>query len=177
MGDLIEGLLDLSHCGRKPLVKKALNLKSLVRQIFDELHKDSDGRQVEIRVGDIPDCIADRTLIKQVFVNLLSNALKYTRQKKKAIIEVGCQQENGTPIYFIRDNGAGFDMEYVQKLFGVFQRLHSAEEFEGTGVGLSIVQRIVQRHGGRIWAEGKVEKGATFYFTLSQPTPLVPPIK
>jgi hypothetical protein len=166
MGNLIEGLLNLSRMGRQPLSKQALNVKGLVRQIFNELQKEWEGRQVEIRVGDLPDCVADPTLLKQVFVNLLSNALKYTRQKEKAIIEVDRQRQEKDNIYFVRDNGAGFDMQYAGKLFGVFQRLHSTKEFEGTGVGLSIVQRIIHRHGGRIWAEAEVGKGATFYFTL-----------
>jgi light-regulated signal transduction histidine kinase (bacteriophytochrome) len=119
-------------------------------------------------VSDLPDCIGDPLLLKQVFVNLLSNAFKYTRLKEKSVIEVGHRQQRGETVYSVRDNGAGFDMRYAGKLFGVFQRLHHTDQFEGTGVGLSIVQRIVQRHGGRIWAEAEVDKGATFYFTLQQ---------
>lgn len=166
MGNLIEGLLDLSYTGRKLLSKRTLNVKEIVWQVLDELHKEREGRQVEIRVGNLPDCVADPTLFKQIFVNLLSNAFKYTRQKENAVVEVGCQQHESENNYFVRDNGAGFDMQYAQKLFDIFQRLHRADEFEGTGVGLSIVQRIIHRHGGRVWAEGEVNKGATFYFTL-----------
>jgi len=115
----------------------------------------------------LPACQADPKLLKQVWINLLANALKFTRGCQPAKIEVGCQSAiQAEPVYFVKDNGVGFDMRYANKLFGVFQRLHRAEEFEGTGVGLAIVQRIVQRHGGRIWAEGQVNQGATFYFTL-----------
>ena len=166
MGDLIEGLLNLSYLGRQPLSKRTLNVREIVWQALDGLHKEREGRQVEIRVGDLPDCVADPTLFKQIYVNLLSNAFKYTRQKEKAIVEVGCQRQDGENIYFVRDNGAGFDMQYSKKLFGVFQRLHRVDEFEGIGVGLSIVQRIIRRHGGRIWAEAEADNGAVFYFYL-----------
>ena len=132
-----------------------------------DLGKEQNGREIDIQVGDLPECVADASLLRQVFVNLLSNALKYTRRKEKAVVEVGCRQEKEGRVYFVRDNGAGFDMQYAQKLFGVFQRLHLQTEFEGTGVGLSIVHRIIHRHGGRIWAEAEVDKGATFHFTLS----------
>ena len=117
-------------------------------------------------IGDLPDGVGDLSLLRQVLVNLLSNAFKFTRQKEQAVVEVGCQRREEETVYFVRDNGAGFDMRYVAKLFGVFQRLHNVAQFEGTGVGLSIVQRIIQRHGGRIWAEAAVNQGATFFFTL-----------
>ena len=124
-------------------------------------------RRTDITVGDLPVCRADRSLLKQVWINLLSNALKYTRRRDKVIIEVGYQKApSKTPIFFVKDNGVGFDMRYASKLFGVFQRLHRAEDYEGTGVGLAIVQRIVHRHGGRVWAEAKPNEGATFYFSL-----------
>lgn len=116
----------------------------------------------------MPECMGDLALLRQVFVNLISNAIKFTGNREKAVIEVGCQEEDGRPVCFVRDNGVGFDMKYAGKLFGVFQRLHSTKAFTGTGVGLSIVQRIIHRHGGRIWADSAVDKGTTFYFTLPE---------
>jgi len=166
MEQLIEDLLRFSRLSRQPLSKQPVDIPALVHAILEELRQQESERHIEVKVGEVPNCVGDPSLLKQVFVNLLSNAFKFTRQKEKAIVEVGCQQQEGETVYFVRDNGAGFDARYAEKLFGVFQRLHSAEQFEGTGVGLSIVQRIVQRHGGRIWAEGKVDEGATFYFTL-----------
>ena len=168
MGELIEGLLNLSRLSRQPLSKREVNLAGLVRQELDGLAKERKGRQVEIRVAELPACLGDPALLKQVYSNLLANALKFTREKATAIIEVGYKEHDGERVYFVRDNGAGFDMRYAQKLFGAFQRLHSHEQFEGTGIGLSIVQRIIHRHGGRIWATGQVDKGATFNFTLPQ---------
>ena len=168
MGQLINGLLNFSRFAREPLLRTPLNVGQLVREVLESQQQEQDDRQVEIHVGELPDCTADRTLLKQVFVNLLSNAFKYTRRREKAEITVGCEERQGEKVYFVRDNGAGFDMQFADKLFGVFQRLHDKEEFEGTGVGLSLVQRIIQRHGGRIWAEAEVEKGAVFYFTLPE---------
>jgi light-regulated signal transduction histidine kinase (bacteriophytochrome) len=146
-----------------------------------EMRKEQEGRQVEVIIGDLPSCQADPTLLKQVWMNLLSNALKYTRKREAARIEIGSRMEprpvangyargpSGTEtatVYFVRDNGAGFDMKYAHKLFGVFQRLHRVSDYDGTGVGLAIVQRIISRHGGRVWGEAEVNKGATFSFTL-----------
>ena len=125
-----------------------------------------DGRHIELAMGELPLCQSDPALLKQVLVNLLANALKFTRQREVAVIEVGCRQERGEPVYFVKDNGAGFDMAYADQLFGVFQRLHQADEYEGTGVGLAIVQRIIHRHGGRIWVESVPGKGATFFLTI-----------
>jgi len=159
-------LLTFSRLSRQPLNKEPVVPANLVRRVLSDLSGEQEGRQVEIVVGELPTCQADPGLLKQVFANLLSNALKYTRQRDVARIEVGCAAQDGATVYFVKDNGAGFDMRYADKLFGVFQRLHRAEEFEGTGVGLAIVQRIIHRHGGRIWAEAEVDKGATFYFTL-----------
>jgi light-regulated signal transduction histidine kinase (bacteriophytochrome) len=123
-------------------------------------------RQVVVKLDELPACQADPVLLEWVFDNLLSNALKYTRQRKQAQIQVGCKREDGHDVYFVQDNGVGFDMQYASKLFGMFQRLHHSDEYEGTGIGLAIVQRIVQRHGGRVWAEAQEDHGATFYFTL-----------
>jgi signal transduction histidine kinase len=170
MERLIEDLLAFSRLSRQPVSKQALRFGDLVRDVVDELEKAQAGRKVEIRLGNLPDCAGDPSLLRQVLVNLLSNAFKFTRDRQPAVIEVGSRDEGGKDgnevIYFVRDNGAGFDMKYAAKLFGVFQRLHRTEEFEGTGIGLSIVQRIIQRHGGRVWAEGKVGEGATFFFSL-----------
>ncbi len=166
MGQLIDDLLGFSHLGRQPLSQQPVKISDLVHDIVDELRKEQSDRHVEVGVGNLPDCVGDPPLIRQALVNLLSNAFKYTRKKEKPTIEVNHRQSEGKTVYFVRDNGAGFDMEYAGKLFGVFQRLHSSDQYEGTGVGLSIVQRIIQRHGGRIWAEAEVNKGATFYFTL-----------
>src|ERR1044071_1216236 len=167
MRQLIDDLLRLSQLGRRRLSMQPVKTSDLVHSVLSELHPDQDGRQIQVNVGNLPDCVADASLLKQVYVNLLSNAFKFTRHKSGALVEVGYHEETGQCVYFVRDNGAGFEMRYAKKLFGVFQRLHSEQEFEGTGVGLSIVQRIITRHGGRIWAEGEVDKGATFHFTLS----------
>src|SRR5262249_39417721 len=155
-----------SRLSRQPLVRRQVSLSGLVQEVLAELQRERAGRAIELRVSPLPDCLGDASLLKQVFVNLLSNALKFTRERQPAIIEVGCAEQPGELVCHVRDNGAGFDMKFASKLFGVFQRLHREEEFEGTGVGLSIVQRIIHRHGGRIWAEAELAKGATFYFTL-----------
>jgi len=168
MTQLIDDLLRLSQLGRQRLSKQPVSISNLVGTVFTELRPEQAGRQIQLQVGNLPDCVADASLLKQVFVNLLSNAFKFTRHRPDALVEVGCRHTNNERIYFVRDNGAGFEMRYANRLFGVFQRLHSEREFEGTGVGLLIVQRIIQRHGGRVWAEAEVDKGATFYFTLSE---------
>ena len=146
---------------------------ALVREALADLHPDHDGRRVDVALDDLPPCRADPTLLKQVFVNLLANALKFTARQDVARIAVGWCEQGGAPVYFVRDNGVGFDMRYAHKLFGVFQRLHRTEEYTGTGVGLAIVQRIIQRHGGRIWAEAETDRGATFFFTLKGEPPHV----
>ncbi|MDP1587626.1 MAG: ATP-binding protein, partial [Prosthecobacter sp.] len=127
-----------------------------------------EGRQIDLRLNALPECEGDPALLKQVWINLLSNALKYSRKREVAVIEIGCNTEDGAHAYFVRDNGAGFDMRYAHKLFGVFQRLHRAEDYDGTGVGLAIVQRVIHRHGGRVWAESVVDKGTTLHFTLKE---------
>lgn len=168
MNQLIEALLNLSRIDRQPLVPRPVNLTALVRQTVAELQPECTGRDMHIRVADLPECQGDPALLRQVFENLLSNAIKYTRTRPVAEIEIGFKAADGQGMttYFVRDNGVGFDMRHADKLFGVFQRLHRAEEFPGTGVGLSIVRRIIHRHGGKIWAEAAVDQGATFYFTL-----------
>ena len=168
MGELIDDLLRFSRLSRQSISKQKIQTADLVRQILDDdLHNDQENRQVEITVGDMPPCEADPMLLRQVYVNLLSNALKFTSKCEHARIEVGSQPENDRVVYFVKDNGAGFDQQYGHKLFGVFQRLHRIEDYSGTGVGLAIVQRIIVRHGGHIWAEGIVNQGAAFYFTLA----------
>jgi signal transduction histidine kinase len=166
MGQLIHDLLQFSRLGRQQVLKRPLKVTALVQDVLNDLAESRAGRNIDIRIGDLPDCLGDPSLLKQVFVNLLSNAIKFTRRKENAVIEVGHAAKGGENIYFVKDNGAGFEMSSAKRLFGVFERLHPATEFEGTGVGLSIVERIIQRHGGRIWAEAEIEKGATFFFTL-----------
>jgi len=168
MGALIDDLLTFSRLSRAPLNRRTVATDSLVRSILADLAVEREGRKMEFRIGELPPCSGDPALLKQVWVNLLSNACKYTKQRAVAEIEIGSKRENDETIYFVHDNGAGFDMRYVGKLFGVFQRLHRMEDYEGTGVGLAIVQRVIHRHGGRIWAEAAVDCGATFYFTLHE---------
>lgn len=167
MSRLIKDLLTFSRLGRHPLSEISVTTTDLVRQVVDELSPMQEGREVRINIGDLPDCMADPSLLKQVFTNLLENAFKFTRTRQVAEIEVGSYQgENDGVVYFVKDNGVGFDMEYAGELFGVFQRMHREEEYEGTGIGLASTQRIIHRHGGRIWVEAEAEKGAAFYFVL-----------
>jgi len=168
MKQLIEDLLRLSRLGRQALEKRAIDVATLVGEVLRELAPEPGTRQAELRLGALGDCIGDPGLLKQVFANLLSNAFKFSRGTATPIVEVSCRREAGQRIYSVRDNGAGFDMRNAAQLFGAFQRLHSAEQFEGTGVGLSIVHRIVERHGGRVWAEAEPGKGATFSFSLPE---------
>jgi signal transduction histidine kinase len=167
MGELIDDLLDFSRLGREALAPTFVDPGPLVREALAELGPQREGRVVDLRVGELPACLGDARLLKQVWINLVSNALKYSRERSPAVIEIGCDKDVGEMVYFVRDNGAGFDMAYADRLFGVFQRMHTSDEFEGTGVGLAIVQRIVHRHAGRVWAEAKVNEGAVFYFTLN----------
>jgi signal transduction histidine kinase len=166
MGRLIDDLLAFSRLSQQPLRKERVDQEALVRAVLESLQAEQKNRQIELTIGELPAADADPRLLKQVWVNLITNALKYTRSRDKVIIRVGAETKEGVPVYYIQDNGVGFDMRYAHKLFGVFQRLHRAEDYEGTGVGLAIVQRIIARHGGRIWAQAAKNQGATFHFTL-----------
>jgi len=166
MGELIDDLLSFSRLSRQPLTRQPVSMDKMVREVWAEVSPRGDDHPIEIRIGELPTCHGDLVLLKQVWVNLLANAVKYTRGRQPASVEIGCDQANDTTVYFVRDNGVGFDMQYAGKLFGVFQRLHRADQFEGTGVGLAIVQRVIHRHGGRVWAEAELDRGATFFFTL-----------
>jgi len=169
MGRMVDELLELSRASRREPAKQITGLKSLVEDVIFELKPEVQDRDIEWRIGALPFADCDPALTRQVFANLLSNAVKFSRSRKPAVIEVGQIWHEGQPVLFVRDNGEGFSMKYADKLFGVFQRLHRREEFEGTGVGLVTVQRIIHKHGGRIWVEAELDKGATFYFTLDSP--------
>jgi len=166
MGQLVDDLLNLSRVGRKELSLQVTGLNSVVEEVLASLRPEMEGREIEWKIGKLPFVEADPSLLKQVFANLLANAVKYTRPRDHAVIEVGSLALNGESSVFVRDNGVGFSMKYADKLFGIFQRLHRQEDFEGTGIGLATVQRIIHKHGGRVWAEAEMDKGATFYFTL-----------
>jgi PAS domain S-box-containing protein len=170
MGNLIDDLLAFSRIGRTETQKTLFSLTQLVREALSEVREDAGGRNIAWKVGTLPDFYGDRSMLRLVLVNLISNAIKFTRTRTQAEIEIGCADGNSDNlVVFVRDNGVGFDMKYVNKLFGVFQRLHQASEFEGTGIGLATVQRIIHRHGGKVWAEGVVDGGATFYFSAPNP--------
>jgi protein-histidine pros-kinase len=170
MGMLIDDLLAFSRIGRAETRETMVSLDQLVREVQNEVWQETEGRNVAWKIGVLPDLYGDRSMLKLAFVNLISNAVKFTRTRPQPAIEIGCTNERTDRIVvFIRDNGVGFDMKYVNKLFGVFQRLHKANEFEGTGIGLATVQRIIHRHGGHVWAEGQVGEGATFYLSLPRP--------
>jgi len=165
----VDDLLNLSKIGRQDLSIQDTPLDSLLEDVVEEFEPECAGRKVEWRIGGLFSVRCDPGLMKQVFVNLISNAVKYTGKREHAVIQVGEMRQNNERVIFVRDNGVGFDMRYVGKLFGVFQRLHKARDFAGTGVGLAIVQRIIRKHGGRIWAEAELDQGATFFFTIGSP--------
>jgi len=165
MGELIDDLLAFSRLGRKEIAVSEINMNALVKSILEE-NPDLNSSKINYTIHRLPPAKGDQTLIKQVWINLISNAFKYSQQKAKINIEIGASIKNNFIEYYIKDNGAGFDMQYYNKLFGVFQRLHSQEEFEGTGIGLAIVQKIINRHNGTVWANSKVNEGTVFYFSL-----------
>jgi PAS domain S-box-containing protein len=167
MGRLVDDLLNLARLGRQDMHAQPTPLQDVVEEVIAELAQEITGRRVEWRVAELPTVACDPGLMRVALTNLLSNALKYTRPRDPAVIEVGETAREGESVLFVKDNGVGFEMRYADRLFGVFQRLHRAEEFEGTGVGLATVQRIIHKHGGRIWAEAEPDHGAAFYFTLT----------
>jgi light-regulated signal transduction histidine kinase (bacteriophytochrome) len=170
MGVLIDDLLAFSRIGRAETRETMVSLEQLVKEIQNEVWQETDGRNIAWKIGPLPDLYGDRSMLKLALLNLISNAVKFTRTRPQPEIEIDCTEERKDGVVVaIKDNGVGFDMKYVNKLFGVFQRLHRAEEFEGTGIGLATVQRIIHRHGGEVWAEGLVGVGATFYLSLPKP--------
>jgi len=171
MGQLIDDLLAFSKLGRKQVTVSEINMTALVISIREDLLFEDNENRTEFKVSVLPPAKGDQSLIKQVWTNLISNAIKYSKYKPKPYIEIGAYEKDNYVVYYIKDNGAGFDMQYYDKIFGVFQRLHSQEEFEGTGIGLAIAQKIVHRHNGKVWAESKLNDGACFYFSLPNINP------
>lgn len=169
MGELVDDLLSFLRLGRRQMFLESVDLGGLLKEIIPEFEPQTTQRDIDWRIGELPMVMGDRAMLRVVLVNLISNALKFTQNRPKAEIQISyLPEEKKDTVVFVRDNGTGFDMQYAHKLFGVFQRLNSNDEFEGTGIGLANVRRIISRHGGRTWAEGKVDGGATFYFSLPQ---------
>jgi light-regulated signal transduction histidine kinase (bacteriophytochrome) len=175
MGRLINDLLSFSRVGRKALEQYDVDMEALVDGVLSDLSTDIEGRDLKITRERLPEACGDPRLLRQVWANLIGNAVKFTKVKPKARISIGSFKQDGETVYYVKDNGVGFDMKYAGSMFGVFQRLHHQDEFEGTGVGLAIVQRVITRHGGRVWAEAAPDEGAAFYFTLGGPDAERPP--
>ncbi len=173
MEKLIDDLLSLARLGREKLQKREVNISHIVKETVDHLSEETIGRDIMWKLGELPYVYGEQSLIKLVLVNLISNAVKFTSTRPRAEIEIGCRADGNEDIFFIKDNGVGFNMDYVDRLFGVFQRLHPQTEFDGTGIGLANVRRIIALHEGRTWAEGSVGHGATFFFTLPKPKYLI----
>ena len=170
MGNLIDDLLSFSRLGRAEARETLVSMDQLVKEVQTEVSHETEGRNITWKVGSLPDLYGDRSMLKVALLNLVANAVKFTRTRTQPEIEIGyADREKDGVVIFIKDNGVGFDMKYVNKLFGVFQRLHRTEDFEGTGIGLATVQRVIHRHGGQVWAEGCVGGGATFYVSLPKP--------
>ena len=168
MGDLIDDLLALSRLGRREMNCVPIEMEALVQEAYDELERTRPTADVTLEIGALPRVVGDRSMMRHVVSNLLANALKFSREEEAPRVEVGGEVRGDDVVFFVRDNGVGFDMEFADKLFGVFERLHDEDSFEGTGVGLAIVERILRRHDGRVWAEGTEGEGATFFFALPQ---------
>jgi two-component system sensor histidine kinase/response regulator len=166
MSNLIDDLLEFSKFGKSEIKKTEIDMNRLIKEVVHDLRIEDEKGKINLSILSLPDAVGDSALLKQVFINLLSNAVKYSGKKENPAIEIGGENKNGENIYYVKDNGAGFEMKYKDKLFGVFQRLHNDRKFEGTGIGLAIVHRIISRSGGNVWAEGEIGKGATFYFSL-----------
>lgn len=166
MGELIDDLLEYSRLGRREPIFSIVNMKTMVEKILEEVTNYYPDIKMETIVGDLPPTKGDTGLLKQLLFNLISNSFKYSRKKENPKIEIGSYQNDGKTVFFVKDNGAGFDMKYQHKLFNIFQRLHHADQFEGTGVGLAIVKRVIERHNGKVWGDSKLNEGACFYFTL-----------
>jgi len=166
MSRLIDDLLSFSRLGKQGMSRESLDIEEIITNVWQNLLTANPDRKMNLRIAGLQPGMGDRSLIREVFSNLLGNAVKFTQTRDITLIEAGSYIKDNERVYYVRDNGIGFDMRYYNRLFGVFQRLHSADEYEGTGIGLALVQRIITRHGGRVWGEGEVDKGATFYFTL-----------
>jgi two-component system sensor kinase len=169
MWQLIQDLLAFSRLGYQGMKTSDINMEEFARTVFDELKSISQERKLRLEIKNLPPAHGDPAMIRQVLTNLLSNAIKFTRPREIGVIEIGGGIREDQPTYYVKDNGIGFDMKFQDKLFGVFKRVHGDDEFDGTGVGLAMVQRIIHRHGGKVWAEGEINRGATFYFTLPSP--------